>query len=98
MLRKLSSLFSRRDTRTAFQFSPRWKEEVLVSGVGGSFVLDLTMGVMTAYLPNEENWKQNGPVWARELWPVLRDELEDWCRANNAQLIIDDERYITQEE
>lgn len=37
--------------RTAFRFAPRWKEELVVTGPGGAFILDLPMGVLTAVLP-----------------------------------------------
>ena len=72
-----------------FRFMPRWKEELVCSGPGGSFILELAMGVLTAYLPTEEVWKQKSPDWARDLWPVLRTELEGWCKENNAGFVID---------
>ena len=68
---------------------PRWKEELVCAGPGGSFILELPMGVLTAYLPTEEAWKQKAPAWAVDLWPVLRTELADWCKANNAGFVID---------
>jgi len=40
--------------QTTFQFEPRWKEELVVKGSGGSFVLELPMGVYSAYLPTQE--------------------------------------------
>ena len=72
-----------------FRFSPRWKEELVVSGPGGSFILELPMGVLTAYLPTEEAFRVRAPEWARELWPQLRRELEAWCKANAAGFVID---------
>lgn len=72
-----------------FQFQPRWKEELVVTGPGGAFILDLPMGVLTACLPIEEVWREGAPAWARGLWPTLRSELEQWCRANKAELEID---------
>jgi hypothetical protein len=50
-----------------FQFKPRWKEELVVSGPGGSFVLELPMGVLSAYLPTEETWRSKAPAWAADL-------------------------------
>lgn len=73
-----------------FQFQPRWKEELAVKGPGGSLVLELPMGVLSAYLPTEAAWQLKAPAWAAELWPVLRSELEEWCRANKAQFVIDE--------
>lgn len=75
--------------RQTFQFQPRWKEELVVTGPGGSFVLELPMGVLSVYLPTEAIWRTKAPAWAADLWPVLRSELGEWCRANEAQLLID---------
>jgi hypothetical protein len=71
-----------------FRFQPRWKEELVVTGSGGSFVLELPMGVLSAYLPSENEWKEHGPEWARDLWPELRRDLDEWCRTHNADLYI----------
>ncbi|MCW8108575.1 hypothetical protein OPS25_08710 [Alteromonas ponticola] len=72
-----------------FKFQPRWKEELVVTGPGGSFILELPMGILTAYLPTHSAWEQKGPSWAQNLWPHLRLELEAWCVENKAQFVID---------
>lgn len=61
---------------------------MVVYGPGGSFILELPMGVLTALLPPEEEWERRAPEWACALWPVLKRELEDWCRENDAQFHI----------
>lgn len=76
-------------TQRTFQFQPRWKEELVVSGPGGSFVLELPMGVLSAYLPTETAWRTSAPPWAIDLWPILRSELGEWCQVNKAELVID---------
>ena len=48
-------------TQKLFDFQPRWKEEWVVTGAGGSFVLDLPIGVLSAYLPDESEWSRRGP-------------------------------------
>jgi hypothetical protein len=75
-------------TQQLFDFQPRWKEELVVTGAGGSFVLELPMGVLSAYLPDESEWSRRGPEWARSLWFELRQELEEWCDKNDAQFFI----------
>jgi hypothetical protein len=72
-----------------FTFSPRWREELVCSAAAGSFVLELTMGQLAAYLPTEDAWQQRAPEWARLLWPVLHAELTAWCQQNNARLELD---------
>jgi len=58
-----------------FEFQPRWKEELVCTGPGGTFVLELPMGVLSAYLPTEAVWQEKAPVWSRALWSELHDEL-----------------------
>lgn len=72
-----------------FSFAPRWKEELVCTAPGGTLVLELPMGILTAYLPTEEAWQARAPEWARGLWPELKHDLEAWCKANQAQFIID---------
>lgn len=72
-----------------FDFQPRWKEELVVTGNGGSFVLEHPMGVPTVYLPTEDEWPTRAPLWALGLWGTLKHELEQWCRDNDIRLEID---------
>ena len=76
-------------TGRLFHFEPRWKEELVVTAAGGSFILEMPMGILAAYLPTEEEWHGRGPEWAQSLWPTLKLELEAWCLANQVQLHID---------
>lgn len=72
------------------EFESRWKEELVVSGPGGSFVLEHPMGVPTVYLPTELEWRKRAPDWALGLWSELRSQLESWCSKNDIQLQIED--------
>lgn len=72
-----------------FKFQPRWKEELVVLGPQGTFVLELPMGILSAYLPTEDVWTRKAPRQARSLYPELKQELEQWCVANNAKFVID---------
>lgn len=74
---------------STFRFEPRWKEELVCTGPGGSFILYLPMGVLTALLPTEEEWQRRAPEWARDMWPQLHRDLQAWCRQNRAQLVIE---------
>lgn len=71
-----------------FSFQPRWKEELVVTGSGGAFVLDLPMGVLSVHLPLETTWQEQAPEWARSLWSVLKEELEEWCLEHDADFYI----------
>ncbi len=75
---------------STFKFQPRWKEELVVTGPGGSFILELPMGVLSAYLPTESAWKKKAPNWAKELYPELKQELESWCKESKAEFVVDE--------
>lgn len=81
--------------KRTFQFTPRWKEELVVVGPGGSFILELPMGELTAYLPSEEVWPAVAPEWAVDLWPTLRAELGHWCQDFRARLVISPTATVT---
>ncbi|MET3724466.1 hypothetical protein [Sphingomonas trueperi] len=71
-----------------FQFRPEWKERLVVTGPGGAFELDLPMGVLSAHLPSAVTWAETAPDWARDLWPVLHEELAQWCLDHGADLYV----------
>jgi hypothetical protein len=77
-----------------FTFQPRWKEELVVTGAGGALVLEMPMGVLSIYLPTEATWRQKAPTWAAGLWPVLRAELEDWCRKEKIQFFVEESASV----
>jgi hypothetical protein len=73
-----------------FEFYPRWKEELVVKGDGGSFVLEMPIGVLSVYLPTEDQWSDKSPCWAKGDWSLLRSQLEIWCKENKAQFHLDE--------
>ena len=72
---------------TTFRFEGRWKEELVVTGPAGRFVLQLVAGVV--YLPPQAAWRDLAPAWAIDLWPTLRAELETWVATRHWRLEID---------
>ncbi|AVO28551.1 hypothetical protein C6Y55_00670 [Stenotrophomonas maltophilia] len=74
---------------SVFEFKARWKEELVCTGPHGSFVLELAMGRLTAYLSSEEAFRSSAPPCAADLWPQLRDELELWCETHQTALVVD---------
>ena len=87
-------LGSKAQQTCTFQFHPRWKEELVVTGPGGSFILELPMGIYSAWLPTHQVWLDTAPEWAKDLWPILKEELEDWCRRNKAKIHIDEKAWV----
>lgn len=77
-----------------FTFQSRWKEELVCTAPGGSFVLTLTMGVLMAHLPTEAAWAEKAPEWAKDLWSVLHEDLHAWCQSHKAELLIDASAWV----
>ena len=76
-------------SRLTFHFAPRWKEELVVTGPGGSFILSFWMGIPTVNIPPEAEWRKRAPHWVQPLWTTLYEELAVWCQANNATLEVE---------
>ena len=72
-----------------FRFAPRWKEELVVTGPGGAFLLEMPMGDPCVLLPTEDAFGATAPDWARGLWPALHEALTDWCQATGTPLALD---------
>ncbi|MEP5758073.1 MAG: hypothetical protein ABJ327_01950 [Litoreibacter sp.] len=64
-------------------------------GPGGEFILEMPMGVLSLLFPTENVWNERGPIWAKDLWPVLREELEQWCGQNKIDFIMDDTAMVS---
>jgi hypothetical protein len=78
------------------QFSPRWKEELVCSVDGKSFVIEFSMGsAYHAYLPEQERWEAVAPDWAKPLWEQVRDDLTRWCEGQRIKLTIDSNSWVT---
>ncbi|HMS94417.1 MAG TPA: hypothetical protein PKA03_04235 [Tabrizicola sp.] len=78
-----------------FLFAPRWKEELVVTSKGGSFVLPFWMGSPTVELPTKERWHEVAPDWARDHWDALHKALEQWCKGNGAALEITETAWVS---
>ena len=77
-----------------FSFKSRWKEELVCSCPDGSFILELTMGVPTVYLPSEEVWPTIAPAWAKDEWQTLHKDLKLWCAQNSTPLEISSDAHV----
>ena len=75
-------------TGRVFTFTPRWKEELVVSCPDGTFILDFPMGDPTAILPGSAIWPKVTPGWAHDRRDAVLAELRAWCSANGVRLEI----------
>ena len=71
------------------QFNAKWKEELVCSTDHGEFSLDLTMGKLTVYFPDEAGFNSSAPKWAIGHWQEIHDALKAWCESASIPLVIE---------
>jgi len=71
----------------AYDFEPRWKEELVCAGPAGRLVFELTMGVPTVYFPTEEAWVKQAPPWAQSRRDEILAALRAWCGSRTPVVI-----------
>jgi hypothetical protein len=48
----------------SFEFTPRWKEELVCECADGRLVVEITMGILHVYFPSEARWSRDAPTAA----------------------------------
>jgi hypothetical protein len=94
----VGELFVRREdmdmiTTSKVQFQPKWKEELVCTMDGRSFVVELTMGVLTVYFPTQSKWQTSAPDWAKQQWERVKGDLSIWCEQKKIPLVIEDHAW-----
>ena len=79
-------------------FNPRWKEELVCSFEGRRIILEFTMGINAAHLPDESHWRNIAPAWAIGEWQRLHDALKAWCEGSRIPLYVDGKAWALFEE
>ena len=82
---------------TRFTFRPRWKEELVCTSDGGSFIIDMPWGIVTVYAPTRAAWEEQAQPWDINHYDTFIDELERWWRQINFPLAIVDDAWMTPE-
>jgi len=62
------------------KFNPRWKEELVAVSDEGVLILEIAMGILHVYFPDEQKGLVSVPGWAKEKWQAYLDACTDWCR------------------
>ena len=62
---------------------------------GHTFIIEITMGVLTVYLPTCEKWNAIAPEWALGQWERAHREIVRWCDGENIPLIIDEQAWVS---
>ena len=81
-------------TPSQVQFRSEWKELLIGSMDGKQFTIELTMGVLTVYLPTLAKWEASAPEWAKHQWERVRADLSAWCEQQKIPLVIEDHAWV----
>lgn len=76
------------------RFAPRWKEELVCTLEGRSFVIEFSMGSPHTYLPAREKWEAIAPAWAKPVWERVHADLTSWCESEKIPLTVDANAWV----
>ena len=76
------------------RFEPRWKEELHCYYKKHHFLIELTMGKLCTYFPEESRWEEAAPKKLRDDWAYLRDEAEKWSKKNKTEFHVDRTAWV----
>ncbi|MEJ7138602.1 hypothetical protein [Amphibiibacter pelophylacis] len=77
------------------QFQPKWKEELVCTMDGMSFIIEQSTGVITVYFPTQTRWESLAPEWARQQWERVRADLSTWCQQQKIPFVIEDHARVS---
>lgn len=75
-------------------FQPRWKELLDCRTPWGEFSVELTMGVLHVYFPDEARWQKDVPVQFRDKWRSVVAALEAWCAQQKIPLSVQNDAWV----
>ena len=76
------------------RFMPRWKEELVATSDEGTLILEIAMGQLHVYFPDQTKWLNSVPAWATEKWKLYMDACTDWCAENKIPITIVDNTFV----
>ena len=80
--------------RGSFSFTPKWKEELVCETPWAKFTVEMTMGSLHVYFPNEEKWKSSVPEHLHDKWAAICVELQPWCQKHDTLFSTDSSAWI----
>ena len=78
-------------------FNPRWKEELEAISDEGILVFELTMGEKHVYFPDQYQWEDTVPDWAKEKWDLYLKACSNWCNQNRIPITIIGDAHVYEE-
>jgi hypothetical protein len=79
------------------KFNPRWREELVAASDEGVLILEIAMGTLHVYFPDEAKWLASAPGWAREKWQIYLDACAIWCKENRIPISIVNNTFMYEE-
>ena len=77
-----------------FTYQSKWKEELVGSYGEHKFIVELTIGKLEVYFPEETKWESVAPTWAKGKWAEVRDDARDWCESQSIPFVIDQAAWV----
>lgn len=81
-------------TRSKFSFTPKWKEELVCRTPWAAFTVEITMGVLHVYFPDEAKWKKDLLGHLHDKWSEVVQELGRWCEKEKIPLSLVPDAWI----
>jgi hypothetical protein len=81
----------------SYEFTPRWKELLVIKCPQGSLVVEMTMGVLEVSFPTPERWSELSPPWAQARYGELLEALRRWCAQQKIPLVVDQAAWVEEE-
>ena len=75
-------------------FQPRWKELLDCRTPWGEFSVELTMGVLHVYFPDEARWTKDAPTPFHDKWRAVFAALEAWCTQQEIPLSVRTDAWV----
>ncbi len=79
------------------RFNPRWREELVAASNEGILILEIAMGTLHVYFPDEAIWLASAPGWAKEKRQVYLDACTKWCKENRIPISIVNNTFMYEE-
>lgn len=79
------------------KFNPRWREELVAVSDEGVLILEIAMGTLHVYFPDEAVWSASAPGWAKEKWKDYLEACTSWCKENRIPISIVNNTFMYEE-
>ena len=79
------------------KFNPRWREELVAASDQGVLILEIAMGTLHVYFPDEAVWSVSAPDWAKGNRQDYLDACTNWCQENRIPISVVNNTFMYEE-